>query len=93
MPELRPNVKIMIPLVSHFHESLYFTSAFLNLCIFNFLLLVVPYSESAKDQQRLYVWGMAEHGALGDLKIRSRENRIQFIYRPVRLKFAYSYKV
>lgn len=54
---------------------------------------MAPYSESAKDQQRLYVWGMAEHGALGDLKIRSRERYIQFIYRPVRLRFAYSHKV
>jgi len=54
---------------------------------------VAPYSESPKDQQRLYVWGMAEHGALGDLKIRSRERQIQFIYRPVRLRFSYSHKV
>lgn len=54
---------------------------------------MVPYSNSPKDQQRLYVWGMAEHGALGDLKIRSRERNIQFIYRPVRMRFAYSHKV
>ncbi|XP_060852044.1 RCC1-like G exchanging factor-like protein [Rhopalosiphum padi] len=54
---------------------------------------MVPYSESPKDQQRLYVWGMAEHGALGDLKIRSRERQIQFIYRPVRLRFSYSHKI
>lgn len=58
-----------------------------------FILAVAPYSSSPKDQQRLYVWGMAEHGALGDLKIRSRERNIQFIYRPVRLRFAYSHKV
>uniref|UniRef100_A0A2S2QI70 Williams-Beuren syndrome chromosomal region 16 n=1 Tax=Sipha flava TaxID=143950 RepID=A0A2S2QI70_9HEMI len=54
---------------------------------------MVPYSNSPKDQQRLYVWGMAEHGALGDLKIRSRERNIQFIYRPVRMRFAYSHKI
>ncbi|XP_050060125.1 RCC1-like G exchanging factor-like protein isoform X3 [Aphis gossypii] len=54
---------------------------------------MAPYSESPKDQQRLYVWGMAEHGALGDLKIRSRERQIQFIYRPVRLRFSYSHKI
>jgi len=58
-----------------------------------FFSTVAPYSESPKDQQRLYVWGMAEHGALGDLKIRSRERQIQFIYRPVRLRFSYSHKV
>jgi len=58
-----------------------------------FFSIVAPYSESPKDQQRLYVWGMAEHGALGDLKIRSRERQIQFIYRPVRLRFSYSHKV
>jgi len=58
-----------------------------------FFPTVAPYSESPKDQQRLYVWGMAEHGALGDLKIRSRERQIQFIYRPVRLRFSYSHKV
>jgi len=54
---------------------------------------MTPYSASPKDQQRLYVWGMAEHGALGDLKIRSRERQIQFIYRPVRLRFSYSHKI
>lgn len=54
---------------------------------------MTPYSASPKDQQRLYVWGMAEHGALGDLRIRSRERQINFIYRPVRLRFSYSHKV
>lgn len=58
-----------------------------------FFYSVKPYSESPKDQPRLYVWGMAEHGALGDLKIRSREHKITFIYRPVRLRFSYSHKV
>ncbi|XP_050541875.1 RCC1-like G exchanging factor-like protein isoform X2 [Daktulosphaira vitifoliae] len=54
---------------------------------------LAPYSKSPNDQQRLYVWGMAEHGALGDLKIRSREKKITFLYRPVRLRFAYSHKI
>ncbi|XP_050432299.1 RCC1-like G exchanging factor-like protein [Adelges cooleyi] len=54
---------------------------------------MTPYSSSPNDQQRLYTWGMAEHGALGDLRIRSRERKITFIYRPVRMRFAYSHQI
>lgn len=91
-PETKKSIKDNDPFCKLFLWVNYFWYP-LIIYFWTIIFLVAPYSQSAKDQQRLYVWGMAEHGALGDLKIRSRENRIRFIYRPVRLKFAYSHKV
>lgn len=50
-------------------------------------------SRSDPKAQRLYVWGLAELGALGEIKIRSKKRKTKFVHRPVRKIFAFSHKV
>ena len=48
---------------------------------------VFQYPVSNERDHRVYVWGMAEHGALGTLKSTWHEKGISFVPRPKRLAF------
>lgn len=61
--------------------------------IFYYYVVDFDFKQSDPRAQRLYVWGCADHGALGELKVRSRKNRLSFIHRPVRKQFAYTQQV
>ncbi|XP_065218317.1 RCC1-like G exchanging factor-like protein [Planococcus citri] len=50
-------------------------------------------SRSDPKEQRLYVWGLAELGALGEIKIRSQKNKQKFTHRPIRKIFAFSHRI
>lgn len=50
-------------------------------------------SRSDSKEQRLYVWGLAELGALGEIKIRSQRAKGRLVHRPIRKIFAFSHRV
>lgn len=54
---------------------------------------VFQYPVSNERDHRVYVWGLAEHGALGTLKSMSYEKGISYCARPKRLSFAEIYNV
>ncbi|XP_029678049.1 RCC1-like G exchanging factor-like protein [Formica exsecta] len=55
-------------------------------------LPIFQYPVSQEDTRRVYVWGLAEHGALGEVKA-LRKNTISYLSKPKRLQFAEQYKV
>ena len=50
-------------------------------------LPVFQYPVSKDGDLRVYVWGMAEHGALGTLKTSLQEKGVSYISKPTRLAF------
>lgn len=56
------------------------------------MFTVFQYPVSQEDTRRVYVWGLAEHGALGEVKA-LRKNTISYLSKPKRLQFAEQYKV
>ncbi|XP_076168967.1 RCC1-like G exchanging factor-like protein isoform X1 [Ptiloglossa arizonensis] len=48
---------------------------------------------SINNNSRVYVWGMAEHGALGTMKSILQEKGISYIAKPKRLPFGHYYDV
>lgn len=64
------------------------------LIIFVVPLAVFQYPISQEDDRRVYVWGLASHGALGEAKaLRKKPDAVSYIERPRRLSFAERYKV
>ncbi|CAL7941709.1 unnamed protein product [Xylocopa violacea] len=57
------------------------------------ILPVFQYPTSNERDHRVYVWGMAEHGALGTLKSVKYENGVSYIPRPKRLVFGEKHDV
>lgn len=55
-------------------------------------LAVFQYPISQERDRRVYVWGLASHGALGELKV-LRKTDLSYIMRPRRLSFAEYYQV
>ncbi|XP_033209624.1 RCC1-like G exchanging factor-like protein [Belonocnema kinseyi] len=56
-------------------------------------LPIFQYPVGQEDDRRIYVWGLAEHGALGTIdRVRTIDN-ISFIPKPSRLKFGETHKV
>ncbi|XP_071627964.1 RCC1-like G exchanging factor-like protein isoform X3 [Temnothorax longispinosus] len=53
---------------------------------------IFQYPISQEDDRRVYVWGLAEHGALGELRA-LRKNNVSYLSKPKRLSFAERYKV
>ncbi|XP_011864274.1 PREDICTED: Williams-Beuren syndrome chromosomal region 16 protein homolog [Vollenhovia emeryi] len=52
-------------------------------------LPIFQYPLSQADDRRVYVWGLAEHGALGD----SKALKVSYLSKPKRLSFAERHKV
>ncbi|XP_011632471.1 RCC1-like G exchanging factor-like protein isoform X1 [Pogonomyrmex barbatus] len=55
-------------------------------------LPIFQYPISQENDRRVYVWGLAEHGALGEPKI-LKKNKISYISKPKRSFFAEQHKV
>lgn len=55
-------------------------------------LPIFQYPISQEDDRRVYVWGLIEHGALGDPKA-LKKDRVSYFSRPRRLSFAERQKV
>ncbi|KAK0095821.1 hypothetical protein PV326_007295 [Microctonus aethiopoides] len=56
-------------------------------------LPIFQYPISQPDDRRVYVWGLADHGALGTLGRTSRNIDFNYIAKPSRLHFAEHHKV
>ena len=54
---------------------------------------VFQYPVSQEDERRVYVWGLAEHGALGTIDRVRKIDNISFIPKPSRLSFGETHKV
>lgn len=55
------------------------------------MFTVFHYPISQKDDYRVYVWGLASHGALGEPKVLKKD--ISCLAKPKRLSFAEQHKV
>lgn len=55
-------------------------------------LPIFQYPISQEDTRRVYVWGLAEHGALGEVT-KLRRNQVAYLSKPKRLSFAERHKV
>lgn len=56
-------------------------------------MLVFRYSISDERDHRVYVWGLADHGALGTLKTTMFDKGISYIPKPKRLVFGEKHDV
>lgn len=61
--------------------------------MFFYVFIVFQYPISKRGDHRVYVWGMAEHGALGTLKSPLVEKGISYISKPQRLTFGETHEV
>lgn len=55
-------------------------------------LPIFQYPISREDDRRVYVWGLAEHGALGETRA-LKKSQISYLSKPKRLPFAERHKV
>ncbi|KAG5340041.1 RCC1L protein, partial [Acromyrmex charruanus] len=55
-------------------------------------LPIFQYPISRENDRRVYVWGLAEHGALGEPRA-LKKNRISYLLKPKRLSFAEQHRV
>ncbi|XP_043267234.1 RCC1-like G exchanging factor-like protein [Venturia canescens] len=55
--------------------------------------IVFQYATSQEDYRRVYVWGLAEHGALGTLGKTRIVDDVAYIGKPSRLYFGEKHKV
>ena len=55
-------------------------------------LPIFQYPISQEDTRRVYVWGLAEHGALGETGA-LQKNKISYLSKPKRVSFAERHKV
>ncbi|XP_029167744.1 RCC1-like G exchanging factor-like protein [Nylanderia fulva] len=55
-------------------------------------LPIFQYPISQEDTRRVYVWGLANHGALGEVRTLKKE-QLSYLSKPKRLSFAERYKV
>jgi hypothetical protein len=61
---------------------------------YNYLTQVFQYASSSQPKWRVYVWGVAEHGALGvNLQLKKSRKPISYLQKPVRTHFAEQHKV
>ena len=56
-------------------------------------ILVFQYPISEVGERRIYVWGLAEHGALGTLGRTKKDEDVNYIPKPSRLYFGEHHKV
>lgn len=56
------------------------------------MLTVFQYPISDEDDRRVYVWGFAQHGALGEAKV-IKKDRASYTMKPQRLSFGEKHKV
>ncbi|XP_021940725.1 RCC1-like G exchanging factor-like protein isoform X2 [Zootermopsis nevadensis] len=57
-------------------------------------LPVFQYASSTQPKWRVYVWGVAEHGALGvNLQLKKSREPISYLQKPVRTHFAEQHKI
>jgi hypothetical protein len=77
-----------------YNDSLWCRIPFSTSQLFNFLTSVFQYASTSQPKWRVYVWGVAEHGALGvNLQLKKSRAPISYLPKPVRTHFAEQHKV
>ena len=61
---------------------------------YHFVSSVFQYAGTSQPKWRVYVWGAADHGALGvNLQLKKGRSPISYLQKPVRTHFAEQHKV